>query len=47
MTCCIFGILATAAVVWVRSFVRHRLLGRPLPPDPTAWHLELPNDGAP
>jgi hypothetical protein len=44
MTCCIFGVLATTLVLWVRAFVRQRVLGREPPPDPTAWHLPLPPD---
>jgi hypothetical protein len=47
MTCCVFGALATAAALWLSGFVRYRLLGRERPPDPTAWHLELPRDGTP
>ena len=47
MTCCIAGVLLTAAVLSVRSFVRYRLLGQERPPDPTEWHLEVPGDGAP
>jgi hypothetical protein len=46
MTCCILGMLVTSVVVWVTSFVRFRLLGRERPPDPTAWHLDPPRDGA-
>jgi hypothetical protein len=42
MTCCIFGAALTAAVLGVASFVRHTLFRQPRPPDPTAWHLELP-----
>lgn len=41
MTCCILGVLLTAAAVSVSSFVRYRLLGREKPLDPIAWHLEL------
>jgi len=44
MTCCIVGVLVAAGVLWVKSFVRYRLLGHPRPPDPTAWRLELPPD---
>lgn len=39
MTCCVFGVLLTAIVVWVRR----RLLGK-RSEDPTAWHLPLPRD---
>ena len=41
MTCCILGVLLTAAAVSVSSFVCYRLLGREKPLDPIAWHLEL------
>jgi hypothetical protein len=41
MTCCIFGVLLTAIALWVRAFVRQRVLGKK-PDDPTAWHLPLP-----
>ncbi|HEX4355774.1 MAG TPA: hypothetical protein VHZ95_22760 [Polyangiales bacterium] len=47
MTCCIFGVLLTGAVLSVTSFVRYRLLGHKRPPDPIAWHLEVPGDGTP
>jgi hypothetical protein len=40
MTCCIFGLLATA----IALFIRRRVLGHKPPADPTAWHLPLPGE---
>jgi hypothetical protein len=41
MTCCIFGVLLTAAFLGLRSLIRQRILGRPKSADPTTWHLEM------
>jgi hypothetical protein len=46
MACCILGACLTALVASVSAFVRYRVLRRPRPLDPIAWHLELPARGA-
>jgi hypothetical protein len=39
MPCCAIGVALTAAVVWTVRFVRHRVLGRPMPIEASAWRL--------